>query len=250
MADLIVASLWFILAAAHSGLGERFVITPLLGTDPRFGLPRRFGQRLVRFSWHAVSLAWVGLGAVQLGAPTDVTIAAVALGSGLIMLAMLRAHFAWPLFLAAGLIGLRQAAVLPDGVLTGAGLVTAAVLAGLGILHFIWAAGRPPASVIPTNEGEEPLFMPPPWLTVLVGIALLSFGAIVAAVSLRWGPTVLWWLAAIGGGVLALRAVGDFNVAGFTKRQRNTTFGRADDALYTPLVTLLAFGVAAACALG
>jgi hypothetical protein len=46
--------------------------------------------------------------------------------------------------------------------------------------------------------------------------------------------------------VLSLRAVGDGRFVGFSKRVRDTAFGRADDALYTPAVVLLWFGAASA----
>ena len=58
-------------------------------------------------------------------------------------------------------------------------------------------------------------------------------------------PTVRW-LTLAGCGVLALRALGDGRVVGFSKRERGTLFARRDDAYYTPLVVLLAAGAYAA----
>lgn len=246
-ASILAASLWVVLALAHSVLGELVVMRPLLRQDPRFGLPRRFGQRLVRFGWHAASLAWLGLAATQLGLPVALSVAGVALVSGAVMLVFLRGHFAWPLFLVVGLAGLREGGVLGDDLLRGGGLAAAVVLALIGGLHFIWAASRPPANVIPTGKDGAPLFVPPPWMTVSVGVALLAFAGLVTAVSLGVGPQAMRWLALAGGAVLALRAIGDGRVAGFTKSVRDTAFARADDLLYTPLVTALALGVIGAC---
>jgi hypothetical protein len=60
-------------AAAHSLLGERYVVRRLLRRDD---LPRLFGgqeftRRTIRFAWHLTSIAWVGLGAVLLVLASD-----------------------------------------------------------------------------------------------------------------------------------------------------------------------------------
>ncbi len=41
---------------------------------------------------------------------------------------------------------------------------------------------------------------------------------------------------------LAARTVGDGRQSGFTKTDRSTSFAKADDSIYTPLVTLLLLG--------
>ena len=48
---------------------------------------------------------------------------------------------------------------------------------------------------------------------------------------------------------LTLRLIGDGRFVGFSKRVRDTAFGRADDALFTPAVVLLWLGTASALAL-
>ena len=55
-----------VLAAAHSYLGERFVIGPLFRLP---GLPSLFGstrymQQILRLAWHVTSLAWLGLACI------------------------------------------------------------------------------------------------------------------------------------------------------------------------------------------
>ena len=62
----IAGALAVLVAAAHSWLGERYVIAPLLR---RHDLPRLRGgdeltKRTLRFAWHVTSVAWVGLAAL------------------------------------------------------------------------------------------------------------------------------------------------------------------------------------------
>jgi hypothetical protein len=69
---VVAASLLVLVAAAHSYLGERYVLIRLLR---RPDLPRLFGgdeftRRTLRFAWHLTSAAWCGFAVllVQLGA--------------------------------------------------------------------------------------------------------------------------------------------------------------------------------------
>jgi len=111
---LVSAGLTGLLGLAHSVLGERKLIGPLLAPEQRTGLLAKsgFARGILRFAWHLTSIAWWGLGAVlaavALAAPDRAiagVLAAVAatLGvSGLLILAQSRGrHLAWPVFLAA-----------------------------------------------------------------------------------------------------------------------------------------------------
>ncbi len=66
-ASLVVAAvLLVLLAAAHSYLGERFLLIRLLR---RPDLPRLFGgdpftRHTLRFAWHLTSVAWCGVAAL------------------------------------------------------------------------------------------------------------------------------------------------------------------------------------------
>ena len=67
---VLAAALAVLVAAAHSWLGERYVIAPLLR---RPDLPRLLGgdtftKRTLRFAWHLTSVAWAGLAAVLIAA--------------------------------------------------------------------------------------------------------------------------------------------------------------------------------------
>jgi mannose-6-phosphate isomerase-like protein (cupin superfamily) len=74
---LIAAVLVLLVSAAHSYLGERYILIRLFR---RSDLPKLFGsdeftRATLRFAWHLTSVAWVGLAGVivLIGSPTAVT---------------------------------------------------------------------------------------------------------------------------------------------------------------------------------
>jgi hypothetical protein len=112
-AFLIAALLTVAIGIAHSWIGERLLIGPLLAPDRRSGIlaASAFARNTLRFAWHVTSIAWWGLGAVlallatsPLGAQGRLIIAAIGatfLITGLITLVASRGrHLAWPVFLA------------------------------------------------------------------------------------------------------------------------------------------------------
>jgi hypothetical protein len=123
------------------------------------------------------------------------------------------------------------------------------VFAVLALWHFRMAAAPAPgvSGAVPSVEGK-PLFVPSRRATVGVGIALLSFAALVAAAAgllpLPLPRVALAWLSyglALG---LFGRAVGEFKYVGFFKRVRGSRFARLDTLIYSPLCLLLSVGVA------
>jgi hypothetical protein len=108
---VIGAALAVLLAAAHSYLGERYILTRLFRRE---GLPRLFGgteftKRTLRFAWHLTGVAWVGLAAVLVALASadrdtgqgvaEVVSATFGL-SGLVTLIGSRGrHLAWVVFL-------------------------------------------------------------------------------------------------------------------------------------------------------
>lgn len=116
--SLLVAALFMVgLAAAHSWLGERVLLGPLLAPEARAGLLAKsgFARRVLRFAWHLTSIAFIGLGAplaVYAFAEIDPTarlalrlVGASLIVMGLTVLATSRGrHLAWPFFLGAGAI--------------------------------------------------------------------------------------------------------------------------------------------------
>ena len=113
----IAAALAVAVAAAHSCLGERYILVPLF---QREDLPRLFGEtdftrRTLRFAWHLTSVAWVGFAGVLVqlssstagaGRPQARLIADTFAVSGIVALVGSRGrHLSWLVFLAiAGLV--------------------------------------------------------------------------------------------------------------------------------------------------
>jgi hypothetical protein len=111
---LIAAVLIAAIAVAHTLLGERLVIGPLLaGEVPKLGGSSRFMRRTVRYAWHLTSLIAVGFAALLFHYAKEpkqhVTaieiVSATFLLSSLLAVIMTRGkHFSWVVFLAIGLL--------------------------------------------------------------------------------------------------------------------------------------------------
>lgn len=114
---LVAATLTFGLGAAHSWLGERELIGPLLAPQTRAGLlaDSGFARRVLRFAWHLTTVAWWGIAAALAmlalmpidpqGRVALIAIAATFLATGFLILVTSRGrHLAWPVcFAIAGL---------------------------------------------------------------------------------------------------------------------------------------------------
>ena len=113
---LVGATLILLLAAAHSYLGERYILIRLLRRE---NLPHLWGsdvftKRTLRFAWHLTSVAWLGLGTLFiLMSWPGVTLSPTALGTVLavtsaasavlILIGSRGRHFAWVVFTAVAL---------------------------------------------------------------------------------------------------------------------------------------------------
>jgi len=238
MNTLILAGSLIVLALAHSVLGERLLVGPLVAAHwPRLPLGRRFGKRVLRFAWHLTSLAWVGLAAVALRPEAAITIVGLAaVASGVVAFVASRgAHFAWAFFLAGGIAGLSG----PSAAATAA-LLVSGILVCVAALHVAWALGlRWGLDVAVPDVHGAPALRPGRALTLLVAV-LLAFGAVVALLATSGG---LWrWLAVAGAFVCAARTVGDARLVGLFKRVRGSGFATWDDLLFTPLSFVMAVG--------
>jgi hypothetical protein len=107
----VAAGLTVLVAAAHSYLGERYVLTRLFRRDslPKLLGGTEFTKLVLRFAWHLTSVAWLGFGALLLalaaGPPTPATLRAIVAVTfaihALITLVVSRGrHLAWIAFLA------------------------------------------------------------------------------------------------------------------------------------------------------
>jgi hypothetical protein len=108
----LAAALALLLAAAHSYLGERYILIRLLR---RTDLPRLFGgveftKQTLRFAWHLTSVAWAGFAAllaVQAVAPSgswraegQVISVTFALSGFAALVGSRGRHLSWVVFLA------------------------------------------------------------------------------------------------------------------------------------------------------
>jgi hypothetical protein len=112
----LAAVLCVVISAAHSWLGERYILIRLFRRED---LPKLFGsdeftKRTLRFAWHITSIAWLGFAAILLilarGSDVDRTailsaVAGTFLASALLALFGSRGrHYSWFVFLAIALL--------------------------------------------------------------------------------------------------------------------------------------------------
>jgi hypothetical protein len=128
-------------------------------------------------------------------------------------------------------------------------LTTATVFAFLALMHFYWAVGGGSGlnSAIPEINGM-PVFKPAKAATAAVGLVLAATAAIVLMHAGELPSPVPTWLlegAVVGASaVLIMRAIGDFRLVGFFKRNRDSPFARMDTLLYSPLCLVLGAALA------
>lgn len=119
---LVAAVLTFGVGLAHSWLGERKLIGPLVSPETRAGLLAQSGwaRRVVRFAWHITTVAWWGIAALLVAlafSPLETqgryalfAIAVIFGASGVLTLVTSRGrHLAWPVFLAVAGLSLATA---------------------------------------------------------------------------------------------------------------------------------------------
>lgn len=115
---------------------------------------------------------------------------------------------------------------------------------GLAVLHLYWAAGGKAgaSAVLPAVDGV-PVFKPGAAGTVAVAVILLCFALV--ALSLGFGlsfpEAFSQYTGILGfavGGVLILRALGEFRYVGFFKRVKGSKFAVYDSWLFSPFCLL------------
>jgi hypothetical protein len=116
----------------------------------------------------------------------------------------------------------------------------------LGGFHFYWLFGGiwGLENAIPTKIDKANTLAIPKLVTLMVALVLISFGLIYLMESgllnlqvpipkafervINYGTWII-------PSVFILRAIGDFNYVGFFKKIKNTTFGKSDSKLFSPL---------------
>lgn len=103
----LAAALLVLVGAAHSYLGERYVLTRLFRRGP---LPPLFGsdwftRRTLRFAWHVTTIAWWGaaalcwaLGRGDAGLALRLLSATFAATAAVVVVASRGRHLSWPVF--------------------------------------------------------------------------------------------------------------------------------------------------------
>lgn len=119
---------------------------------------------------------------------------------------------------------------------------------GLAGLHLYWAlGGRFGMAVVLPEVNGAPLFRPGAAATAAVAVVLAGFALIALVLGYSGGssPVLTTYAVFIGfvvGGVLVLRAVGEFRYVGFFKRVKGTRFAAYDSWLYSPFCLLAGAG--------
>lgn len=116
------------------------------------------------------------------------------------------------------------------------------ILFVIALLHFYWALGGKWGleKSIPSKEDGTLLFVPTPFQCAIVGFGLLAIMLFIflSALQLFFPSWVFKYSFLTLGGIFTLRAIGDFNYVGFFKKVKNTTFGKLDSKIFSPLCLL------------
>mgnify|MGYP005820168899 CR=1 FL=1 len=128
------------------------------------------------------------------------------------------------------------------------GLALIGTFTGLSALHCYWLCGGKLGitGAIPQIEGKAAFKPPWPATAAVAAGLLLCAGLIASLIGILPAPAsekALQLAAYVLAAIFALRAVGDFNFVGFSKRQRGSRFARLDTVVYSPLCTILAAAV-------
>lgn len=111
----------------------------------------------------------------------------------------------------------------------------------LGGFHLYWLAGGSWGMeyVIPTKDDKIQTLTPPAFATLIVALALFSFGLVYLQLTELIHLPVPDWIVNYAAwfipSIFILRAIGEFNYVGFFKRIRHTRFAKADSNLFSPL---------------
>lgn len=117
-------------------------------------------------------------------------------------------------------------------------IVTSISFLVVSLMHFYWAFGGRFGieKVIPTIHNKA-AFQPGLFLSLLVAFFLLIIS--VSAIALRWPITLFEpWVKVFAyflSVVFVVRAIGDFGLVGFFKKEKESEFGQFDTKYFSPL---------------
>lgn len=116
----------------------------------------------------------------------------------------------------------------------------------LGMIHFHWAFGGKYGfeHTLPTNEQGKRMLNPRKIDSAIVGLGLVAFGlfyffqtGLIAVALPGWIIKYVGWIIP---SIFLLRAIGDFKYVGFFKKIKQTSFGRRDTKVFSPLCFIIA----------
>lgn len=125
-------------------------------------------------------------------------------------------------------------------------LVLIIIFVAIAVLHFYWGVGGRWAidKAVPTNEHGERVLKTSPASCFVVATGLLLFASyyLMDAINMPLPlpgimANAIGWIIPF---IFLLRAIGEFNYVGFTKKIKNTTFGRLDTTYFSPLCIVIA----------
>jgi len=128
------------------------------------------------------------------------------------------------------------------------------ILVGLGFVHFYWALGGSygKAGAIPSSANGRAMLSPCPFITAVVGIALIAMSGLVGAAAGLLATPASSLVVKVPTGLLALvffaRGVGEFRYVGFFKSIKGSLFAIRDTCFYSPLCMVLAAMIAVVAA--
>ena len=111
----------------------------------------------------------------------------------------------------------------------------------LSIIHFNWAIGGTYGFdiALPTTESGTRVLNPGRISCTIVGIGLSTFALLylikAGMIEINIPSIILKITGWVIPSIFLIRAIGDFNYVGFFKKLKNTTFGKMDSKLYSPL---------------
>lgn len=124
-------------------------------------------------------------------------------------------------------------------------IIQSIIFAILSGFHFYWFFGGIWGldKVIPTKINEEYTLTIPKFATLIVALALFSFGltylikaGLITFTLPDFVTDYAYWFIPI---IFILRAIGEFNYVGFFKKIKDTKFAKADDAIFSPICLVI-----------
>lgn len=131
-------------------------------------------------------------------------------------------------------------------IVTICSLALTIIFFAIAALHFYWGVGGRWAihSVVPTNVRGERILKTSPAACFVVGTGLLLFASYYLMYTIKIELSLPNFILSLVGWVIPsiflLRAIGDFNYVGFTKKIKHTTFGQLDTTYFAPLCLMIA----------